>query len=216
MSLLWAVNEEERHALEASWLAFRIKHADMETIAAWWLQMEKRYAEPHRHYHSLGHVRDILQYVMVDAVVAAAWFHDIVFDPARADNEEQSARVAAVALREMGFSVQTIEMVMQMIRATGTRDPRGLPQPALLLLDADVAVFGSHHERYVAYRDAIRQEYAFVPEEQFVERRRELVERFLMRPYIYFTDVMREQFEQQARTNLEWELASITSSPQTL
>lgn len=213
MTLMWSLNEEDRLALEASWLAFAIKHADMATISGWWREIDGHYAEPHRHYHTLGHVRDMLPYVSGEAVVAATWFHHIVYDPARTDNEEQSARLAAVALRQIGHSVLTIEFVMQMIRATATEHPGRLPRQALTFLDADLAILGSHHERYIAYRDAIRREYAFVPDDEFAELRRERLERFLMRPNIYYTEGMREQFERQARANLAWELSATGTSP---
>ncbi|MGH3379956.1 MAG: HD domain-containing protein, partial [Actinoallomurus sp.] len=57
----------------------------------------RRYAEPHRRYHTTTHLAEVLDHVGelageaadADAVRLAAWFHDAVYDPARGDNEER-------------------------------------------------------------------------------------------------------------------------------
>ncbi len=206
---MWSVSDEERESLEASWLAFGIQHGRMEPVSSWWREIAARHAEPHRHYHTLGHVRDVLQLVSGPAAVAAAWFHDIVCDPTRPDSEDASARVAASALREVGFSVAAIDVVAQMIRATATHEPNGLPQQALLFLDADLATLGSSRERYIEYLDALRREHGFLPDDEFAARRRENIERYLTRPRIYFTELMRDRYEGQARENLSWEAGQL-------
>jgi len=56
---------------------------DVEGILA---DLEARHAEPHRRYHTLEHVTEVLAEVdrlsgsSDDAVVLAAWFHDAVYD----------------------------------------------------------------------------------------------------------------------------------------
>lgn len=208
---MWSVSDEERESLEASWLAFGIQHGRMDPVSSWWREIAARHGEPHRHYHTLGHVRDVLQLVSGPAAVAAAWFHDIVFDPTRTDSEDASARVAASALREVGFSVAAIDVVAQMIRATTTHEPNGLPQQALLFLDADLATLGSSRERYIEYLDALRREHAFLPDDEFAVQRGETIDCYLTRPRIYFTEVMRDRYELQARENLSWEAGTVRS-----
>lgn len=203
---MWVVSEDERHALEASWMAFAIKRADMEPVSAWWREIESHYSEPHRRYHTLAHIRDMMQFVNGEAAIAAVWFHDIVYDPSRTDNEVASARMAATALRELGFTLLTIDVVTQLIRATETHESGGLPQQALSFLDADLAILGSPRERYTEYRDAIRGEYAFLSDDAFIRLRRTVLDRFLSRPRIYFTESMRDRYESQARANIEWEI----------
>ena len=56
-----------------------------------------------RHYHDLRHVRECLDALektaalaqRPDAVEAAVWFHDAVYDATRSDNEAMSAELAA-------------------------------------------------------------------------------------------------------------------------
>lgn len=200
---------EERHALEAGWLTLAVSRGGaVEHAARWWRELFARYSEPHRRYHNLAHVRDVLALVEDEAGAAAAWFHDAVYDPAASDNEEDSARLAVSALRELRFPVPTIDLVARMIRATATHERNGLPQQALLFLDADLAILGSDRQRYSAYAAAIRDEYAAVSDTAFRRARHALLERLLARPRIYFTEAMFDRFEQRARANLQWELVS--------
>src|SRR4051794_38038275 len=73
-----------------------------------------RHREPHRRYHGVRHVTWVVRHVaelaqevpLCDggAVVAAAFFHDAVYDPRAADNEAQSARLAERVLGELGWA----------------------------------------------------------------------------------------------------------------
>ena len=60
------------------------------------------YTAPGRHYHNLAHIEDCLAALArVDDLSAAdreiltqaIWWHDVVYDATRADNEELSARL---------------------------------------------------------------------------------------------------------------------------
>src|SRR5205085_970292 len=61
-----------------------------------------RYAGPGRAYHTLAHVRDVLETVEslgssarnLNAVRLATWLHDVIYDSRASDNEERSADYA--------------------------------------------------------------------------------------------------------------------------
>jgi predicted metal-dependent HD superfamily phosphohydrolase len=63
-----------------------------------WSALEARYGEAHRHYHDkehLAHCPDQLDLATramdhPDRVEMAIWFHDIVNDPGREDNEARN------------------------------------------------------------------------------------------------------------------------------
>ena len=66
-------------------------------------ELTAAYSAPNRHYHNLAHIQDCLdQLARVDGLSAseraileaAIWWHDVVYDPARSDNEELSAQLA--------------------------------------------------------------------------------------------------------------------------
>ncbi len=175
-------------------------------VAERWLrELEARYAEPHRHYHTLAHIEHMLELLphADETTVAAVWFHDAIYDGPR--NEERSAELAARALRELGFA--QIPLVEQMILATKSHEQHDLPAPALAFLDADLAILGSEREPYDEYVRQVRAEYAHVPDDAFRIGRNAILRAFLARPRIYFTDEFFERFEKRARANLEREIS---------
>lgn len=57
------------------------------------------WSKPHRYYHNLEHLDDMLEQINsldiqgedYDKLIISALFHDIIYDPMRKDNEERSA-----------------------------------------------------------------------------------------------------------------------------
>lgn len=175
----------------------------------WLRDLEARYSEPHRHYHTLAHVDHMLELLphADETGVAAVWFHDAIYDGLR--NEERSADLAARALRELGFSEGMIALVGRMILATKRHERDELPESALSFLDADLAILGSDHERYDEYVRQVRQEYAHVPNGAFREGRNRILRSFLERDRLYFTEAFYQRFEAAARANLQRELTGV-------
>jgi predicted metal-dependent HD superfamily phosphohydrolase len=179
-----------------------------------------RYAEPHRHYHNLDHLRHVLvtaaglQHLARDftAVQLAAWFHDAVYDPRAADNEARSAAYATASLAALKLPPAQISSVERLILATRNHLAEPGDHDAHVLLDADLAILGSPPAQYDAYARAIRQEYGWVPEVQYRHGRGQVLERFLARDRIYYTQAMTTLYEQAARRNLQRELTHLSAS----
>jgi predicted metal-dependent HD superfamily phosphohydrolase len=168
-----------------------------------------RYAEPHRAYHTLDHVADCLRrldevrplLLRPDEAEWAIWFHDAIYDPRRADNEAQSALLAADALRAAGVSADAVGRVADLVRVTN-HQTAGLSGDAALVGDIDLAILGAEPATFDAYDAAIRREYAWVPEAIFRRERTRVLAGFLARRRIYHTDYFLDALEQQARANL--------------
>jgi predicted metal-dependent HD superfamily phosphohydrolase len=168
-----------------------------------------RYAEPHRAYHSLGHVDDCLYHLDVARhwikrpaeTELALWFHDAVYDPQRADNEEQAARLAEEVLSSNGLEPDAVWRIGELIRLT-THERDDLTGDAAMLCDIDLTILGASPEHFDRYDSAIRREYDWVPEEVFRIERGRVLARFLERPRIYQTPFFRGRLEKQARANL--------------
>jgi predicted metal-dependent HD superfamily phosphohydrolase len=186
--------------------------------AAAYATLTAAYAEPHRAYHTLVHVTAVLAMLETvreeardwPALQLAAWFHDVVYDPRRDDNEAQSAAVATRTLTGLGLPAPLIDHVAALIRQTQTHEPTPGDPDAPLLLDADLAVLGAAPAEYAAYAAAIRQEYAWVPEEQYRAGRAAVLRRFLQRPRLYHTSRLFKALEVPARRNLAAELDTLT------
>ena len=186
-----------------------------EEAASIYVQVEQRYGEPHRHYHVLAHILDMLDgrdALGVDgfALEAAIWFHDVVYDPRSGENELRSAEIAADAFSGIGdpnFHADLKRLIL-------ITDHRTTPEndDERVLCDLDLMILGRNEESYYAYKEAVRMEFSHVPDELFDQARRAVLQAFLDRPVIFHTEVMREQFEAPARENLKREMKAILTN----
>ncbi|GAA2121908.1 HD domain-containing protein [Actinomadura napierensis] len=183
------------------------------------VELDRRYGERHRKYHTREHLAAVLDLVDElagdaaapgafdpDTVRLAAWFHDAVYDPERADNEERSARLAARMLADTDLSAATVDEVVRLVELTVTHAPEPGDRGGQVLCDADLAVLGADPDRYAAYAAAVREEYAFVPEDLFRAGRAEVLNGLLALPRLFHTATARERYEERARRNIETEL----------
>lgn len=182
-----------------------------------WRGFVAAYGVDGRFYHNLTHIQhtlDIaeqLQNVAVDftAVQLALWFHDVVYDPRRSDNEAQSAAYAERVLRPLGVPDTLLAIVSDLILATKNHEaPR--PDPNIfVILDADLAILSAPPAQYDAYAKAIRLEYSFVPDEQYVVGRTAVLQKFLARSPFYFTEQIQGVGDTAVNQNLNRELAGL-------
>src|SRR3990170_4733575 len=83
----------------------------------------RRWSEPHRHYHSAGHLRAVLDAVdeladsarEADAVRLAAWFHDAVYDGTSGDDERASAQLARDVLTGLSVPPAVVDEVERLV-----------------------------------------------------------------------------------------------------
>jgi predicted metal-dependent HD superfamily phosphohydrolase len=176
------------------------------------------YREPPRRYHTLAHIAALLRQLEAhggavgdgDAVALAIIFHDVVYDPRRQDNEQQSAAVARERLGALGFPARLIEKVATYIEATQHgREVDSDDADLALLLDLDLSTLASAPEAYRLYASDIRQEYGHVPNLLYRLGRRQILEGFLARERIYRTPFLAERWEARARANISEEIAQL-------
>ena len=175
------------------------------------------HGEAHRRYHGVAHIEAVLTTLgeltaprtRTVAARLAAWFHDAVYDPARFDNEERSAELAADRLTVLGTDPALVEEVRALVLATkrhelGATGAAGADHDELL--DADLAILGSPPAAYEAYAAAIRAEYGHLDDAVFRAGRASVLRSFLERPALFSTAAAIERFEVQARANVRAEL----------
>jgi predicted metal-dependent HD superfamily phosphohydrolase len=173
-----------------------------------------RYREPHRHYHTLEHVAEILaiidrfreRLVEYEALAFAAWFHDVIADPRARDNEERSAALARRTMRRLHVPGWMIERAAALILATRSHEPPDRSFDAALFIDADLAILGAVPKRYARYARDVRREYGFLDDDAYRAERRQVLESFVSRHRIFVTDRLHEELEEQARRNIQCEL----------
>ena len=178
--------------------------------AAWFEVLSKRYEEPHRYYHRPQHIVECLaefdsaRHLASQplAVELAIWFHDVIYDTHAPDNEEQSAVLSQQCLADAGANPNLRDAVRDLVLVTKTHDPsKHIDAP--LLVDIDLSILGHPENRFWEYETQVRQEYAWVPEDIFRNKRAEILEQFLARNRIYSTELFFQLREKQARANLK-------------
>ena len=171
------------------------------------------YAAPHRHYHNLAHIEDCLdKLARIDGLSAAEreilteaiWWHDVIYDPARSDNEELSAQLA-----EQHVAPHLRGEVGRLIRLTKTHQVEPADRLGAILISIDLSILAVDPPRYDAYAAAIRKEYSHVPDDAYRTGRADVLRRFAARPVIYPDADFARACEQKARDNLAREIASL-------
>ena len=172
------------------------------------------YTAPGRHYHNLTHIEDSLAALARvenlspldrEILCAAIWWHDVVYDATRADNEELSARLAEQHVRP-----DLRQEVGRLIRLTKTHDVQAGDRLGAILISIDLSILGAKPARYDAYAAAIRQEFIHVPEGDYRAGRAKVLGQFAARPVIFPDTAFAARYDRQARENLARELASLS------
>ncbi len=173
--------------------------------------------EPHRRYHSVQHLRDILDRVEElgpyaddpDAVRLAAWYHDSVY-AGLPDDEERSARRAEQELSRLGVAPNTVDEVARLVRLTITHDPAAGDRNGEVLSDADLAPLAVSRDNYRLNSAAIRAEYPHIPDEVFRKGRLQVLAALLDGPGVFRSESGRRQWEAAARDNMRAEMAALS------
>jgi predicted metal-dependent HD superfamily phosphohydrolase len=193
----------------------------------WFDAVLAHHREPHRRYHGVRHLRWVVRHAIelaeqsgaagrvadLGGVVAAAFFHDAVYDPARTDNEAASARLAERALRQLGWPPGRAGSVGDLIAATAGHAATAAPGGALdtaVLLAADLAVLASDPASYAEYVTGVRAEYAHVSDADWRTGRAQVLRGFSERPAIFDPALGLGAWERRARANLAAELADLS------
>jgi predicted metal-dependent HD superfamily phosphohydrolase len=183
-----------------------------------------RYNEPWRVHHTLAHPEAMFAefdecrrseefcFMDPDAVEMAIFYHDAVYDTRATDNEEKSAELFLTVAEWSNLAESFICEVSRIILASKhTELPRGVN--CRVLCDIDLAILGQPEEVFDEYDCRIREEYNWVPEEQFRTGRLEIMEGFLGRPFVYSTQFFRGKYGRQARMNLLRSMERLRGSP---
>jgi predicted metal-dependent HD superfamily phosphohydrolase len=187
---------------------------DSPTSRTEWAALVAAWSEPHRRYHDLNHLAAVLGLVDElaaaavdpDAVRLAAWYHDVVYDPTRDDNEQVSAERARAGLRGL-VPDERREEVGRLVLLTAGHDPDPGDADGAVLCDADLAVLASEPARYAVYASAVREEYGHLSDAEFTAGRIAVLERLLALPELYRVPTVAAEWTPRARANLTAELA---------
>jgi predicted metal-dependent HD superfamily phosphohydrolase len=171
------------------------------------------YSIKSRYYHNLEHIKQVIKTIELlqyntnfyPAIHFAAWFHDIIYDSQAKDNEERSAEYGRKLLIDLNIPDAIIDNTCRLILNTKHHQAEINDFESHVLLDTDLSILGSNSETYHNYSKAIRQEYAWVSDDDYIAGRKAVLESFLQRR-IFFTDDLFNRLELTARENIQNEI----------
>jgi pantetheine-phosphate adenylyltransferase len=136
-----------------------------------------RYREPHRFYHTLEHLDDLCGQLELkgfadnDALLLATVFHDIIYDPRSATNEEDSAKF----FNEVFIGDQQLkDEVTQIILDTKNHQPK--TELSKVFCDADLNILKQPFDKLLQYEQQIFKEFQFVDYAIYREKRVEVLQ----------------------------------------
>lgn len=175
-----------------------------------------RYAEQHRAYHTCQHLAECLSLFenVKDGcsypweVALAIWFHDVIYDTARSDNELLSADWFKRVANEVNVAAEATERIVELILMTRHNHiAQGID--AQILVDIDLAILGAPLPRFEEYERQVRFEYQWVPDTVYRKKRKDILQSFLGRNTIYCSPYFQERFEEKARINLKQSIVKL-------
>lgn len=204
--------------MEAIWNASCANYtASQDVIAISFDEIRRRYTVTARHYHNLQHIDHLLQLATKhrdqlqdwDNVIFSIFYHDIVYNVFRKDNEARSADMADKRLATLCVTADRIRVVKEFIKATQKHQvPEGAPYASDLawFLDFDMSILACPWEQYEYYARQVRKEYRLYPDLMYNPGRRGFLQHTLQAGNIFHTPYFREQYTAIARANLQREL----------
>lgn len=180
-----------------------------------WTEMERNYSSKSRFYHTLAHIENMVTELEEVADLVKNWdgllfsifYHDIIYNATKTDNEHQSAllfekRISKTSFRHINPCKAQIEATKEHQHADDA--------DTNILLDIDLAILGKNKNRYQEYAQNIRKEYQIYPDFLYRKGRKKVLKTMLEKEAIYQTQYFREQYENQARANILSELNQLS------
>ena len=172
-----------------------------------WSEIEKRYSLKKRFYHNLKHLEHMLlelefikdKAVDLDSILFSVYYHDIIYDASKSNNEEESAKFLEKVLIKTSF--ENIESCKKQIIATKKHE-KSDDIDVNILLDIDMAILGQSWDIYEAYCQKIRKEYSIYPDFLYKKGRKKALKSFLEQNRIFKTDFFHDKYESITRYNI--------------
>jgi predicted metal-dependent HD superfamily phosphohydrolase len=193
-------------------LTEKLKEEILETVIT-------KYSEPHRHYHTLRHIDHLLLLAQqnrdrlrdFNLVVTAIIFHDIIYDPQSKTNEEDSAiffKSSFSPFLDEAMCNKAVEYILATkLHKVSDSDDGDLK----LFIDFDMSILGADRIAYTEYAAQIRREYIHVEHSAYCHGRAAFLKSTIAAgDRIFATDEFFDQYESQAKLNMEWEAEELS------
>jgi len=174
------------------------------------------YNESQRYYHTLGHINHCLdQFDQVshllkqpDAVELSIWYHDIIYHPGAADNEQRSADTFKQQTDSL-FPLEFCNVIYAQIMATLHDQSEILDHDTRYLVDIDLSGFALPWPEFIQDGENIRHEMKSQTDAVFDAKQKSFYLYLLDRPRIYLSEYFFDKYEAKARQNIKDKLETL-------
>lgn len=174
-----------------------------------WNEIELNYLDKKRHYHTLSHLENLLNELLVvkdkienwNTILFTLFYHDIIYNVLKSDNEEQSAKLAEKRMKQLNVPNPIIENCTSQILATKKHEDN-TDLDTNYFTDADLSILGKQEEVYKDYSKNIRLEFLYYPSVIYNKGRIGILNHFLNLNQIFKTKYFHSKFEIQAKQNI--------------
>lgn len=203
--------------LRSIWNELALGYTDNEElIDVLWTEIAGNYTAKKRHYHNLSHVSYMIGKAMeyrdrlkdYDTLLFSTFWHDIIYNTTRQDNEQKSADFAADRLTKLSLPAEKIAQCRKQIIATKDHQDHSDSDTGYFL-DFDLAILGESPEVYKDYSRKITEEYSVYPDFLYKTGRKKVIQHFLAMDRIFRTKEFQDAYGQQAVENLRTELEEL-------
>lgn len=182
-------------------------------------QLLDGYREPQRFYHTLEHIEHCIAWFDecrpmledADALELAIWFHDVIYEPGKPDNEARSAELyqqLSDGVHESAVREQVEWLIMATLHLGSSIDA---DDDARYMVDIDLSSFGLPWEDFLRDSENLRREAGDLDDAEFFCKARGFHISLLARDRFYYTDFFAERLESRARDNIKRYLARIAA-----
>ena len=203
--------------LKETFIELLINYTDNDClINELWSEIEKNYSSKKRQYHSLQHLGSLLAQLTEvkgeiqnwNTILFTLYYHDIVYNSIKSNNEEKSAKIAEKRMKQILVSIDIIESCKKQILATKSHI-KSTDYDTNYFIDVDLSVLGQSWETYSLYYKNVRKEYSIYPDFVYNPGRKKVLNHFLSMDRIFKTEFFYKKFEIQAKHNLIRELNTL-------
>lgn len=183
-------------------------------------EVKLNYSEECRYYHDWVHLLECLrEFDLIKNFVNyprelefAIIGHDVIYDTTKLDNEIKSAEYTGELLERLEIPKSVIEKTKRLILVTDHKTkPESIEEK--FICDIDLSIFGKDEKTFNEYCGGIKKEYFWVDYDVYAKKRGMVLQSFLDRDKIYYTDFFRDKYERGARENLEREIEKLQEDP---
>ncbi|NME67604.1 HD domain-containing protein [Flammeovirga aprica] len=185
---------------------------DTGKVEKYWHELETAYSHSKRKYHNLSHLENMFEELEEvkdkvedqDTIVFAIFYHDIIYNVLKGNNEAKSAAIAVERLSDIGLDSLITTKCKEHILAT-KHHVMTSSNDTNILIDIDMSILGKEWSIYEKYMSDVRSEYSIYPDFVYNKGRKNALIHFLdnnvfLTPYFY------EKYEKQAIRNIKREI----------